>query len=255
MGDFTDISQLFKVAGFGIRDVAGQKYVQKLIGDGKIARFVDIAGQILTAQITDANVTYAKIANATALSVLGRASNSAGVLADIAAGTDGHVLRQDGTALGFGQLALGAFPDSLVTPNKLAPREMEIAISGTSTGTASLFTLTQTISNGTWPAISSNAQVVPEAGLYEISASGRVTCTSANSPQSSSFDLYLNGVLSAPIAFGYRYSSTITHELMLAPMPKLVRFTTPASEAISIRQGLNVTAVSGCRLRIRKVAI
>lgn len=51
-----------------------------------------------------------------ALSVLGRASNSTGVLADIAAGTDGFVLRRSGTSLGFGTLAAGAFPSSMFVP-------------------------------------------------------------------------------------------------------------------------------------------
>lgn len=45
--------------------------------------------------------TYAKIQNATALSLLGRASNSSGDLADIAAGSDGQVLLRNGSALAF----------------------------------------------------------------------------------------------------------------------------------------------------------
>lgn len=61
-------------------------------------------GQIATAGITDANVTYAKIQNVTALSVFGRASNTTGVGADIVAGADFNVLRRSGTTIGFGAI-------------------------------------------------------------------------------------------------------------------------------------------------------
>lgn len=47
-----------------------------------------------------------------ALSVLGRAANTAGALASIVAGTDGHVLRRSGTTLGFG-LVVAAGLDAL----------------------------------------------------------------------------------------------------------------------------------------------
>jgi hypothetical protein len=64
---------------------------------------------VATAAVQDAAITDAKISNRTALSVFGRGANSTGVGADIAAGTDGHVLRRSGTTLGFGTLAAGAF--------------------------------------------------------------------------------------------------------------------------------------------------
>lgn len=49
---------------------------------------------------------FANLANGSALSVLGRAANSAGVMASIAAGTDHQVLRRSGTSLAFGALNL-----------------------------------------------------------------------------------------------------------------------------------------------------
>ncbi len=52
----------------------------------------------------------ANLADLTALSVLGRAANTDGVQAAITAGTDGHVLRRSGTAVGFGLLAYSALP-------------------------------------------------------------------------------------------------------------------------------------------------
>lgn len=71
---------------------------------------------VITAKITDKHVTYAKIADATGLSVLGRASNSSGVMADITAGSDGQVLRRSGTAVGFGTVvAAGIASDAVET--------------------------------------------------------------------------------------------------------------------------------------------
>jgi hypothetical protein len=61
-------------------------------------------GTLVTNNIGNSQVTYAKIVNGAALSVLGRSANSAGVLADIAAGADAHVLRRDGTTIGFGTI-------------------------------------------------------------------------------------------------------------------------------------------------------
>lgn len=56
------------------------------------------------------SITDAKLRDSSALSVIGRASNSVGDPADIAAASDGDVLRRSGTALGF-----GAIPESSVT--------------------------------------------------------------------------------------------------------------------------------------------
>lgn len=70
-----------------------------------------ITDSVITASITAANVTDAKISNRTALSVMGRSTNSAGVPADIAATVDGQVLRRISSVLGFGTIG-----DSSITP-------------------------------------------------------------------------------------------------------------------------------------------
>jgi hypothetical protein len=62
----------------------------------------------ITAAIIDASIAYARIADASALSVLGRSADSSGVLADIQAGTDDQVLRRSGSAIGFGALNLAS---------------------------------------------------------------------------------------------------------------------------------------------------
>ena len=63
---------------------------------------VSSSGSVWT--IDNATVTPAKITNRSALTVFGRSANSSGVGADIAAGTDAHVLRRSGTTLGFGTI-------------------------------------------------------------------------------------------------------------------------------------------------------
>lgn len=77
-------------------------------------------GQVATAGYTDASVTDVKISNRSALSVFGRSANSSGVGADMAAGTDGHVLRRSGTSLGFGTLTGASLGSGIVTNAILA---------------------------------------------------------------------------------------------------------------------------------------
>lgn len=72
------------------------------------------AGSNATTIAADA-VTDTKLRNSAALSVIGRGANSTGDPADIAAGSDGYVLRRSGTTLAFGQIAAGAIPNDLIT--------------------------------------------------------------------------------------------------------------------------------------------
>lgn len=76
-------------------------------------------GTVATAGIADNAITNAKLRDSSALSVVGRSANSTGDPADIAAGTDGHVLRRSGTTLGFGTTATGGIADNAVTDAKL----------------------------------------------------------------------------------------------------------------------------------------
>ncbi len=71
---------------------------QTALGLGTLATLSTVG----TAQITNNAVDNTKIRDCVALSVIGRSANSTGDPADIAAGTDGHVLRRSGTTLGFG---------------------------------------------------------------------------------------------------------------------------------------------------------
>jgi hypothetical protein len=58
------------------------------------------------ATIQNDSVTNAKFRQSTALSVVGRSTNTTGDVADISASTDHQVLRRSGTTLGFGAIAL-----------------------------------------------------------------------------------------------------------------------------------------------------
>lgn len=66
-----------------------------------------VAGAVATTIAANA-VTNTKLRDSAALSVIGRSANSTGDPADIAAGTDGHVLRRSGTTLGFGTITQAA---------------------------------------------------------------------------------------------------------------------------------------------------
>lgn len=90
---------------------------QALIWDG--ANWAGGALDLADADARTGLLPHANIANGSALSVFGRAGNTAGVMASIV-GTDGQALRVSGTALGFGTLATAAYADASVTLAKLA---------------------------------------------------------------------------------------------------------------------------------------
>lgn len=74
----------------------------------------------MKANVPDAAIAYAKIQNGGALSVAGRAANSAGVMADVSASAaSGAVLRESGSTIGFGTVATAGIADTAVTSAKL----------------------------------------------------------------------------------------------------------------------------------------
>ena len=70
-------------------------------------------------QVKDDGITDAKLRNSAALSVIGRAGNSVDDPADIAAGSDGQVLRRSGTSLGFGQIVSAGITNGAVVSGKI----------------------------------------------------------------------------------------------------------------------------------------
>lgn len=86
-------------------------------GDGAT---VIAAQAVTTAKIAAGAVTDARISNRTALSVFGRATNSVGVGADIAATVDGQVLLRSGGALVFGTLVAGSYTANTIPLTAIA---------------------------------------------------------------------------------------------------------------------------------------
>jgi hypothetical protein len=82
-------------------------------GSGTLSRAA-FTGDVTAAQdvnvltIASAAVTYAKIANVGACAIMGRSANSSGVAADIAAASNGQVLKRSSNALSFAAVDLAA---------------------------------------------------------------------------------------------------------------------------------------------------
>ena len=73
----------------------------------------------LIGAVSDGAISNARIRDSAGLSVIGRAANSTGDVADITAGTDAYVLRRSGTSIAFGTVATGGIADDAVTYAKI----------------------------------------------------------------------------------------------------------------------------------------
>ncbi len=89
------------------------------IADDQIDSEHYVDASIDTAHIANNQVTDAKLRDSAALSVIGRSSNSSGDPADIAAGSDGYVLRRSGTSIGFGTVAAAGLASNAVETAKI----------------------------------------------------------------------------------------------------------------------------------------
>lgn len=101
------------------------------------------ADAVGTAEIADNSVTNAKLRDASPLSIIGRGLNSTGDPSDIAAGTDGHVLRRSGTTLAFGTVATAGIADDAVSNAKLANMSAATVKGAVTTGDPVDLTMTQ----------------------------------------------------------------------------------------------------------------
>jgi hypothetical protein len=101
-------------------DLASNSVTTAKIADDAVTSAKILDGTIATGDLADGSVTDAKLRDSAALTVIGRSANSTGDPADIAAGTDGHVLRRSGTSLGFGTVATAGIADDAVTIAKIS---------------------------------------------------------------------------------------------------------------------------------------
>jgi hypothetical protein len=79
----------------------------------------DNAATLVTADVGDNQITFAKLAQM-AIGILGRAANSTGDLALIAASTNDRILARVGNVLDWVQITIGMIPDALITYAKMA---------------------------------------------------------------------------------------------------------------------------------------
>ncbi len=86
-----------------------------MIADNAVQAAQINADAVTTVKILNSNVTHEKIENSAANSVLGRSTNSSGVVADISTSTNGEVLRLSGTTLGFGKVGTLGLANDAVT--------------------------------------------------------------------------------------------------------------------------------------------
>ena len=147
---------------------------------------------VATGDIADNAVTNAKIRQGAALSVIGVTGNATANVADIAAASDGHVLRRSGTSIGFGTVAQAG----LATDSVGAAQIIALAVD-----TAEL---------------ADNSVTLAKAGTQVIAISGRQAEASGNSwsgaggtnftpahtrIQVGAFTYAASGVVTFPVAF------------------------------------------------------
>lgn len=105
-----------------------------LIYDSALAKWVIVSGQLSSAAIITAiannSITRAQLVNGGALTVIGRAANSSGAVADITATVDGQVLQRSGSALGWGTVPTLSIADNAITKEKIATSAIGAGLTG-----------------------------------------------------------------------------------------------------------------------------
>ena len=100
-----------------------------------------------SAEIVVGAIDNNHIRDSAPLSVLGRSANSTGDIADIAAGSDGHVLRRSGTTLGFGTVDSDGIAAGAIDNNHIRD-SVACSVLGRSANSAGDIADIQTLTNG-----------------------------------------------------------------------------------------------------------
>jgi hypothetical protein len=101
-------------------------------------------GTIATAGIANDAVTYAKIQNITGPAVLGKSTLGAGDVAEVTTSTAGHVLRHDGSEIGFGTILQQSFSDNTIALSRLAQQAARTVLGVSGNSTANVSTISTT---------------------------------------------------------------------------------------------------------------
>lgn len=113
------------------------------------ANWLKVEGALSSAEIIAAlasnSIALAKIAQGTALSVVGVTGNATANYADIVAGTNGYVLIRSGTSLVFGQIVTASITDGNVTLAKIANISAARLLGSVAGGVPSELTITQVL--------------------------------------------------------------------------------------------------------------
>jgi hypothetical protein len=160
------------------------------VASPEIAPSFSIAGVVSWAIVT-ASIALSKLADLAGLSVLGRASNTSGVMAAITATTADTLLRVNaaGTALEWGQATTGSYTDASVTLPKLATQADDTFLANISGGAAPPTAVPLTTLAGDGLTGGANA-------VLAVGAGSRIT-VNANDVAWTGFDLDVNGASSA----------------------------------------------------------
>ena len=130
----------------------------------------------LIGAVSDGAISNARIRDSAGLSVIGRAANSTGDVADITAGTDAYVLRRSGTSIAFGTVATGGIADDAVTYAKIQDVSATSRILGRVTaGSGVVEELTGTQAGTIIGAASDTASGVVELATADESRTGTST--------------------------------------------------------------------------------
>jgi len=138
--------------------------------------YAQYSSEIATVMINNDAIDDTKLRNSAALSVIGRASNSTGNPADIAAASDAQVLRRAGTALGFGTVVTAGIADLAVTSGKLADGAVvedkigAVAVTTAKIGTSQVTTAKIADGNVTEDKLGTGAATVNKIGALAVTS-------------------------------------------------------------------------------------